>query len=322
MVTIRDVATAADVAVSTASRALNNNPRISQKSRDRIQLIAKDMGYRVNSNAKNLSLGESNVVGVIFPVTKVGNQENTFHIDMMRGVNKELAPRKYVMSVAMGQTDTELLSNVQAMVLEAQIHRFILLYSKKNDMVTQFLSTQNDVRYVVIGEPVDSGTQFYVNNDNVLAGFDATKFLERTYNSKHILFIKSNKNWNFEIQREHGFNHAIDELKIKHESSNLGLRHGNDNSDRLISYIRAHSNVDGVVAADDMIGFTFFNFWKKTFNKDIPVIVFNNNQLFSRMGNNNFHCVDLYPDKLGQEAAKLVFSDDTRGYIVVPHKVR
>ncbi|MHC9532537.1 LacI family DNA-binding transcriptional regulator [Dellaglioa sp. L3N] len=321
MVTIRDVATAADVAVSTASRALNNNPRISQKSRDRIQALAHDMGYRVNSNAKNLSLGESNVVGVIFPVTKVGNQENAFHIDMMRGVNKELAPRKYVMSVAMGQTDEDLLTNVQAMVLEAQVRRFILLYSKTDDVVTQFLATQKGVKYVVIGESADSETKFYVNNDNILAGFDATKFLVEKYSTKNILYVKSAKNWNFEIQREQGFTQATNHLKIKHNSINLGLRHGNDDSGALIAYIKAHSDLDGVVAADDMIGFTFLNFWKQTFKKEIPVIVFNNNQLFSRMGNNDFHCVDLYPNKLGQEAAKLVFSKDMQGSVIVSHKV-
>lgn len=69
MATIKDIAQKAGVSVSTASRALNHNPRISEKTRQRIATIAKELGYQPNYNAQNLTRGESNMVGIIFPVT-------------------------------------------------------------------------------------------------------------------------------------------------------------------------------------------------------------------------------------------------------------
>ena len=45
MITIKDIARRAGVSVSTASRALNNNSRISLKTRERIQKLAKDLDY-------------------------------------------------------------------------------------------------------------------------------------------------------------------------------------------------------------------------------------------------------------------------------------
>lgn len=43
MVTIRDIAKRAGVSVSTASRALNNHPKISEKTRDKIKALADEM---------------------------------------------------------------------------------------------------------------------------------------------------------------------------------------------------------------------------------------------------------------------------------------
>lgn len=71
MLTIRDIAAKAGVSVSTASRALNNNPRISQATRERIQKLAAAEGYLPNYNAKNLTAGEANAVGVLAAVQSI-----------------------------------------------------------------------------------------------------------------------------------------------------------------------------------------------------------------------------------------------------------
>ena len=45
-VTLQDVARAAEVAVSTASRALSNPDRVSARTRERVQTVARRLGYR------------------------------------------------------------------------------------------------------------------------------------------------------------------------------------------------------------------------------------------------------------------------------------
>ena len=59
--TIKDVAKAAQVSVSTASRALNDNPRISDATIAKVKAVAKQLNYQPNSSAKALSKGEVNV---------------------------------------------------------------------------------------------------------------------------------------------------------------------------------------------------------------------------------------------------------------------
>lgn len=48
--------------------SLNDNQRISVRTRRQVKEIAEDMGYQPNYNARNLTNQEANSVGVIFPV--------------------------------------------------------------------------------------------------------------------------------------------------------------------------------------------------------------------------------------------------------------
>ncbi|WAJ28808.1 LacI family DNA-binding transcriptional regulator [Antarcticirhabdus aurantiaca] len=63
--TIRDVATAAGVSISTASNALNDTGRINAETRERVRRIAKEIGFRPNAAARSLLGGRSHTVGII-----------------------------------------------------------------------------------------------------------------------------------------------------------------------------------------------------------------------------------------------------------------
>ena len=63
--TIRDVARAANVSVGTVSKALNNSGRLRQETRDKIIVVARDLGFRPNDLAQSLHRGQSLTVGLI-----------------------------------------------------------------------------------------------------------------------------------------------------------------------------------------------------------------------------------------------------------------
>src|SRR5699024_5202066 len=112
--TIRDIAKKAGVSPSTASRALNNNSRISEATIKKVKKIADEMGYLPDYNAKNLTNGEANAVGVVFPVGSE-TASNPFFINILSGINSELFKRQYSLSVAIANTEEALLENVRSM---------------------------------------------------------------------------------------------------------------------------------------------------------------------------------------------------------------
>ena len=66
-VSIRDVATAAGVAVGTVSRVLNDAPGVAPSTRERVQVSISELGYRPNRHARALSSGKTHVVGAVVP---------------------------------------------------------------------------------------------------------------------------------------------------------------------------------------------------------------------------------------------------------------
>ena len=66
-VTILDIAKASGKSYPTVSRALNNHPKISVETTDRIKKIAREMGYRPSFAGRMLQSGKTNIIGVIVP---------------------------------------------------------------------------------------------------------------------------------------------------------------------------------------------------------------------------------------------------------------
>lgn len=67
MVTIQQVARRAGVGVGTVSRVLNDSPNVSGATRDRVRRAIADLDYRPSHVARSLSLGRTQMVGVLVP---------------------------------------------------------------------------------------------------------------------------------------------------------------------------------------------------------------------------------------------------------------
>lgn len=65
--TLKDLALACKMDISTVSRALRDDPRVKKVTRDRIKDIAADMGYRPNLAARTLVAGRSKVIWFMLP---------------------------------------------------------------------------------------------------------------------------------------------------------------------------------------------------------------------------------------------------------------
>ena len=66
-ITIHHLASELKISASTVSRALNNNIRISEKTRKKVQQKAIEMGYRPNVLAANLRSKRTMTIGVVVP---------------------------------------------------------------------------------------------------------------------------------------------------------------------------------------------------------------------------------------------------------------
>lgn len=141
MVTIKDVAKLAGVSASTASRAINDNHMISQATKERVRKAMEALDYSPNYSAQNLVKRQSNAVGIILPVRvsqdSLGN--NPFFMQIIQGIAGVCTDNGYMVSLATGRSDDELLKNVQNMIRSGHIGKLIFLYSKTDDKVFDFV---------------------------------------------------------------------------------------------------------------------------------------------------------------------------------------
>jgi len=88
--TISDVARRAGVGVGTVSRVLNDSPRVSASTHERVREAIEALGYRRNAAARSLSLGRGQAVGLVAPFFTTPSV-----VERVRGVAGCLAERGY-----------------------------------------------------------------------------------------------------------------------------------------------------------------------------------------------------------------------------------
>jgi DNA-binding LacI/PurR family transcriptional regulator len=79
-VSIRDVARAADMSITTVSQALNGKGRVGSATRSRIIGVARQLGYRPNRAAQELRSGRAGSLGMLMPLHAV-EEPHLFDVD-------------------------------------------------------------------------------------------------------------------------------------------------------------------------------------------------------------------------------------------------
>ena len=99
--TIVDIAKALNTTPDTVSRALNDNPRISEKTRRSVQDTARKLGFQLNPVASALRSGRSKTIGVIVPYI-----DRSFFSSVIRGIEEEVKKHGYNVMICQSLEDT------------------------------------------------------------------------------------------------------------------------------------------------------------------------------------------------------------------------
>lgn len=93
-ITIKDIANELNVHHSTVSRALRNDPRVNEKTRDLVLAYAKEHEYQINLNAVQLRGSANNTIALIVP-----NINHTFFSDIVSQLTDLAYKNGYIISV-------------------------------------------------------------------------------------------------------------------------------------------------------------------------------------------------------------------------------
>jgi len=135
--TIYDIAKELNITAASVSRALNNNPKISEATRKLVIETAAKMNYKQNKLALALRSGKSFNVGVIVP-----RIDSNFFASVIRGIEEELYAHKYNVIICQTHEDeTRELENINTL-LNAQVDGILMSVS---NVRSENINSENDL---------------------------------------------------------------------------------------------------------------------------------------------------------------------------------
>lgn len=171
MVTMQEVADAANVSIATVSRVLSNKPNVRPEVRERVLKVVDDLGYRTNRTARRLRTQTSGVIGLL-----VSDIRNPFFTDIARAI--EDIAHQNDMNVFLCNTDEN--PEKEALYLNTLLDENVdgIILSPTPSDAEHFTSIiDNPTPIVMIDRRIDGISADYVLSDNIESAYVLTKHL-------------------------------------------------------------------------------------------------------------------------------------------------
>lgn len=246
---IEDVAKQAGVSVTTVSRVLNNRGYISQKTRDKVYQVMKEINYQPNEMARALFRRKSNMIGLVIPdVSHPFFSEMTYYLEYYadlqgyklllcnsdRDMNKE---RQYIDMLKKNQVDGIIMGSS---VLEVEHYLGLDL-----PMVSLDREVAEDI-------PV-------VSSDNLMGGRMATELLVEKGCSQPAFVYRGISGPHHQALLANGRAQGYDErlaasgIAPIHLQLDASLEDEMEIEHEIIQFLVANPDVDGIFASSDVI---------------------------------------------------------------------
>lgn len=176
IVTALDVARAAGVHPSTVSRTLDPSKRdqVKQSTRERVERIAADLGYRPNLTASSLRRRQSRTIGVL-----ISDFSNPIYGELLHGISSELEKLGYHLLIAEvpDESETHRLSTVIDVLQARRIDGLISAASRGNHADALREVVDSGLPLVLSLRWIDAPGIPRVVNDDALGGALAARHL-------------------------------------------------------------------------------------------------------------------------------------------------
>jgi LacI family sucrose operon transcriptional repressor len=246
---IEDVAERAGVSVTTVSRVLNNRGYISQKTRDKVYQVMKELHYQPNEMARALFRRKSNMIGLIIPaVSHPFFSELAYYLEYFahqKGYKLLLCNSNRDVSKERGYIDLLKKNQVDAIIMGSSVLD-VQHYLHLNLPIVSF------DRRVAENIPI-------VTSDNFMGGKLAARLLIEKGCRKPAYVYRGiggpHHGGLLASGRAQGFDLELKEAGI--EPVHLQLEAIDDNEStneiELVRFFQAHPEVDGAFASSDVI---------------------------------------------------------------------
>jgi LacI family transcriptional regulator len=306
-ITIKDIAKAANVSVTTVSFVLNNKGEkmgISKEVIEKVLKISVEMEFKLNMIASSLRTGKTRSIGLI--VEDISNQ---FFSDLARVIEREAINLNYrVFYCSTGGDDARAVELVNSL-LQASVDGFIITPTENMKATIDRLS---ELQYpvVLVDRYFEEQEVSHVVLDNFEGGKTATNYLlEKGF--KKIAFIS---NYSQLIQmrfRKEGYSNAMKNAGLYDETKMLDLQYhipAEERIEKITEFLSNSPEIDAVLFGANYLllaGLQSFRKLKLKIPADKAIISFDDHDSF-RLHSPSITVLSQPIEEMGKKTVRLL----------------
>jgi len=206
--TIKEIAKRAKVSIATVSRVLNNDPKVTEKTREIVLRVSNELNYKPNILARNFAKKKSTVIGLILPEIS-----DEFFTEIIKGVDEITYQHGYYTMVASSHKYRTLDDSILTFMQNGIVGGMILLISSLNNNLKKILE-QSNIPVVLISGHNETGKFDAVSIDNYQGAFDVAEYLIVEKGFSKIVHISGPSDNDDALLRKRGFLDACSKHNI------------------------------------------------------------------------------------------------------------
>lgn len=275
--TLKEIAEALGISITTVSKALKNYPDVSEKTRKAVLALAEELNYTPNSFAVNLRTKESKTIGLIIPEVV-----HHFFSNVINGIIAEAEKNGYLVIILQSNESLELEKKQVALLVNKRVDGIIMSLSNEsnNDFhIKEILRKEIPfVQFDKISKLISS-SKVIINDQK--AAMEAVQHLIDK-GCKKIAHIRGPENPQNAIDRFIGYKKALEKNGIPYDSKlvysckNVTFEEGIEFAKQIVD---EHPDVDGIFVITDLVAvgvLAYFNEKGIQVPNQIAVIGFSN----------------------------------------------
>jgi len=303
--TIHDIARELGISASTVSRALNDNPRISLKTKEKIKAVADRLGYRPNTLASNLRHKKSNTIGIVVPLIN-----RHFFSSVISGVEDIAFKAGYTVVISQSNDLLSKEINIVHSMFANRIDGLIISIAMQTNSFEHLkIFKKKNIPLVFFDRAVPEIETDKIVVDDFAGGFRVTQHLiDQGY--QRIAHLAGTQNLRTYLDRKNGYIEALRQNGIPYNESLVIIN--TLTSDEGISAVEQLMNLstppDAIFCGNDTTALSSMIYLRDKgmrIPQDVGIVGFSN-EPFSRVVSPSISTIEQPGFEMGQKAAELL----------------
>ena len=242
---LKTIAYMTGLGVTTVSRALKDAPEIGEETRRRVQLVARQVGYRPNRAGVRLRTGKTNVISLVLNTEE---QIGGFVSDMIYGISEHLAQTPYHLIVTPYSRNNDPLEPVRYVVETGSADGIIISRTEPDDKRVRYM-LERGFPFATHGRTEVGTEHAYHDFDNYAFAQEAVKKL-LGLGRKHLALLAPPSSLSYYHHMRNGFVDAMAEAGLAEVPFNtVTVDHSIEQiRDRTLQLMQRGNRPDGIVS--------------------------------------------------------------------------